>query len=921
MRTTPSLRELFETALELAPADREKFLSTRCPDDDLRAQLHRMLAADAQAKATLARDASELAGALIQPSPPPALSPGSRVGPFTVQDIIGRGGYSTVFRAERTQDGVRQEIALKVLDRLLFSDEAQRQFRRERQALANLRHPGIARLIEGGIAETGLAYIAMELVDGAPITEHARVVRLDLRARLKLFVEACRAVEAAHRALIVHRDLKPGNVFVAKTGEVKLLDFGVAKMLDLEDDTQTHLPAFTPAYAAPEQRDGRPITTATDVYALGVLLGELITGERLSGESGRTPSGHISENHEPGVLPASAPVTRRLVRGDLDNIVMKAIDVDPDRRYASAGALADDIDRLLEGMPVLAHPPSTWYRTRKFVSRHRGGVLTTAAFLLAVFAALGIALWQAHVARREASRADAVRDFVVQLFDAAKTDLPSNEKPTPAALVDEAVKRVRADGTLDPSLRADFLLTLGTVTRIMGDFPRAEALLDESARQQDALGLGADAQPRLDLAVQLASLYQATDRNTRADRVLADALPTLRASNTPAAVEGLMLYAYTRMFAGHGDESMAFAEEAVAKARKIYAANSIDLIKVRSVPGQLCVALRRDADCTARLEPVVAEWRASGAPLDMDFAQAIGALATDKQGHGDMAGAEALYRENIALRRSIFGARPNDRLSSELETFALWLTKQERFDEARALLLEARSIATAVFGPNNTSVASILYSLGTLDGAQRQFPAAETDLRESLAMYQAHLKEAGQAENDLHYTRVWLARVLRERGAFDEAKKILDDDVAEVGQRGGDENPVMAMTLAERARLALARSDIAEARRDMDHALSISKKTNQSGSARVTLAATSARVLIAEERHTEAVTELDTALDRLSTYTPGARSLQASLLAQRAREQLALGRNTDAEKSIAQARALNVPTTLLSPEDDRTINH
>jgi serine/threonine-protein kinase len=400
MHTTPALRELFETALELDVAEREKFLNSRCPDHALRAQLHRMLAADAQAKATLARDASELADTLMQASPPLALPPGSRVGSFTIRDIIGTGGYSTVFRAERTQDGVRQHVALKILDRLLYTEEAQRQFRRERQALANLRHPGIARLIEGGITETGLAYIALELIDGVPITEHARVNRLDLRARLKLFIDVCLAVEAAHRALIVHRDLKPGNVLVTVPGEVKLLDFGIAKLLDAEDETQTRLPAFTPAYAAPEQRNNGPITTATDVYALGVLLGELITGERLSGESGGTPSGRVSENQAPGVLPAPAPVTRRLLRGDLDNIVMKAIDVDSDLRYASAGALANDIDRLLDGMPVLAHPPSAWYRTRKFVNRHRGGVLSTAAFLLAVFAALGIALWQAHVAQR-----------------------------------------------------------------------------------------------------------------------------------------------------------------------------------------------------------------------------------------------------------------------------------------------------------------------------------------------------------------------------------------------------------------------------------------------------------------------------------------------------------------------------------------
>src|SRR5262249_37535171 len=210
---------------------------------------------------------------------------------------------STVFRAAREHAGVRQIVALKLLRRGLYSDEAKRQFRRERQALAQLHHPDIAQLIEGGITETGLAFIALELVEGAPITEHARTLELDLPMRLRLFLRVCRAVEAAHRALIVHRDLKPSNVLVTRDGHVKLLDFGIAKLLDADDETQTRLPAFTPAYAAPEQRAGAPVTTATDVYALGVLLGELVTGQRLNDGSGRTPSGHITANTEPPVLP------------------------------------------------------------------------------------------------------------------------------------------------------------------------------------------------------------------------------------------------------------------------------------------------------------------------------------------------------------------------------------------------------------------------------------------------------------------------------------------------------------------------------------------------------------------------------------------------------------------------------------------
>ncbi|HSS06913.1 MAG TPA: serine/threonine-protein kinase, partial [Rhodanobacteraceae bacterium] len=232
---TPSstaLRDLFEETLALPPAERAAFLAARGVDADMRARLERMIAADADDDVMLERSADAVARAIGEADETHALPPGTRIGPFTLIEVLGEGGSSTVFRAERIADGVRQVVALKLLRRSLYSRDAQRQFRRERSALAQLRHPGIARLIEGGISESGLAYIALDLVEGTPITDHARTLRLDLRARLKLFLQVCRAVEAAHRALIVHRDLKPSNVLVTADGEVKLLDFGIAKLLD-----------------------------------------------------------------------------------------------------------------------------------------------------------------------------------------------------------------------------------------------------------------------------------------------------------------------------------------------------------------------------------------------------------------------------------------------------------------------------------------------------------------------------------------------------------------------------------------------------------------------------------------------------------------------------------------------------------------
>ena len=464
----PSLRSLFDTACDLAGEARESLSGL---DSAQRAYIERLLAAaDTETDdGALYIDAAALVGALGEAPPPLLPVSGEQVGPWQLIALIGEGGSSTVFRAAREHAGVRQEAALKLLRRGAYTAEAQRAFRRERQALAQLSHPDIARLIEGGVTESGLAYIVLELIDGVPITEYARTHTLDLRQRLRLFLRVCRAVEAAHRALIVHRDLKPSNVLVTVEGHVKLLDFGIAKLLDADDETQTKLPAFTPAYAAPEQRSGALITTATDVYALGIVLGELVTGQRLSAGSSRTPSGRVDDNSGRGVLLASPKITRKQLRGDLDNIVLKAIAEEPERRYASAGALAEDIERRLDGRPVAAHPPSRWYRARKFVQRHRGGVGITALFLVAILAALGLALWEANVARHEADRAGEVQAFIENMFDPLGYNIAEDKPLTVQEAFQQGFERAAQAFPNDIRLRADLTALFARVNFQLGD--------------------------------------------------------------------------------------------------------------------------------------------------------------------------------------------------------------------------------------------------------------------------------------------------------------------------------------------------------------------------------------------------------------------------------------------------------------------
>ena len=482
MESTPTLRDLFEEALRLPPGARARLLSEECSDPAMRAELQRMLTADAAEGEWLAEgDAASAAEAIGDVTPVEPLPAGSRIGPFELLEVLGEGGSSTVFRAFRDVEGVRQCVALKLLARGLYTAEARRRFHHEREALARLRHPGIARLIEGGVADNGLAYIALELVEGKPITHYAKEHELVERQRLILFLRVCRAVESAHRALIVHRDLKPSNVLVTVEGEMKLVDFGIAKLLDdAEDATRTRHQALTPAYAAPEQFTPAAITTATDVYALGVLLNELLTGGRNVG--GATATARFARPDAVQPRPPS-----RKLRGDLANIVAKATAPVPEQRYGSAGALAEDIERYLDRLPVRAHPPSRWYRAGRFVARHRGGVAVTAILLVAIFASLSTALWQAQVARRQASiaerqaaRANMVRNFVESLFAPVQHGIAASKRPSLEELLARGVDKLEYSPQLGAGERVDLLAMFSRLYEDLGDIPRSRSLAGQA---------------------------------------------------------------------------------------------------------------------------------------------------------------------------------------------------------------------------------------------------------------------------------------------------------------------------------------------------------------------------------------------------------------------------------------------------------
>ena len=898
------LREWFDQALRCAPHERAAFVAT-CADADMRQRLERMLAADTDDDAMPVPSADAIAGQLGETDWIHRLRPGARIGPFELRDVLGEGGSSTVFRGVRQVEGVRQEVALKLLRHGLYTPDAQRQFRRERIALAQLRHPGIAHLIEGGVTDTGLAYIALELVDGVPITQYARDHRLDFPARLALFLQVCRAVEAAHRALIVHRDLKPSNVLVTARGEVKLLDFGIAKLLEGDDETQTRLPAFTPAYAAPEQKSGAPITTATDVYALGMLLGELMTGERLG--DGRTPSGQVGASSAPGALPAPPQASRRLLRGDLDTIVLKALDEEPARRYASAGAFADDVERLRDGRPVVAHAPSRWYRTRKFMVRHKGGVATTCAFLLAVLAALGVAVWQGRIARQEALRANTVRDFVLDVFGAARARLPRERRPTPEQLVDEAQRRL-ATLPIDDLTRAQVLLTLGEVSLSVSSPARAEAQLTQAAALAER---GGDRERARHARLLRASALQFAGRNREALDAVQAELPALRAQPSTLLQIALDAAANAEMALGASEAALDHRAEAVAAATALDGASGDAALRAQLELGNALVEAQQYPRAIAQLEPWLARWREAGLDEDADYLAALGSLAAAADGNGDTAKSEARLRELLALKHRIYSA-PNESIAETQRALAVLVGRDvARVDEADALLTQALAMQQAIFGNDHEEIAKTHDARGEVLVARRQLADAEAAYREALAVCtRAAIKSevCPRARNNL-------GMALYRQGKFDDAEAEMRRALAERRALFGDDHPTVAYSLSTLANVAMMREGGAAQAVDLAaQALDVLERGGRAGSREAALIRYShAAALWKADRNAEALVEIERTLRDWQRVAPEAKARRVSMLVQKAQILGDLDRNDDARLAAEEAIALDVPDTVLQP--------
>ena len=520
---------LFEAVLD-RPEERGPLLAAATPE--IRRQVEALLAADAAARTFLENEslaeslASWLVPTLVDPAPFGERAADEdpvpqRIGPYKVLGQLGEGGMGRVFLAARDDDAYQRQVAIKTLrgrpDNPLRRELLAR-FELERQALAQLEHPNIARLYDAGRDENGDPYLVLEHIVGRPIDVYCDEKRLDIPARLQLFLEVCQAVRFAHKNLLVHRDLKPSNILVTAEGRPMLLDFGIAKLLDkarLAGDlleTRTGSRPMTPGYASPEQIKGEPITTASDVYSLGVLLYELLTGrkpyrvtsswphelekaicelepERPSTAVFRDPTQAETRSHFDSPLPPSEVAARRqntpkglarILRGDLDTLLQAALRKNPDDRYASVEALAQDIEAFLHGLPLAARAPSTWYSLRKFARRHRFGVATAATAAVLLLSFLSLLTVQAGQIRAERDKAQQALGFLVEVFKASDPERTRGEELTAREILDRAAIRIEKELAGQPQVQATLMDAMGQVYQGLAFYRESAALLEKS---------------------------------------------------------------------------------------------------------------------------------------------------------------------------------------------------------------------------------------------------------------------------------------------------------------------------------------------------------------------------------------------------------------------------------------------------------
>jgi serine/threonine-protein kinase len=838
------LEVLFVAALDREEAGRIAFLRTETTDDpSLFAEVSAMLEANGESRA-LAVESQ-----LIRDTPigfPPAGRIDRRVpetvGPYRLIEQIGHGGMGVVYRAERADGQYTQTVAVKLVRTDFASPDLVQRSHSERQILARLEHASIARLLDGAVAEDGSPYLVMEYVSGRPITEHCDASCLTIDERLRLFQIVCRAVHFAHQNLVVHRDLKPSNILVTPDGQVKLLDFGIAKVIAAggDDDvaSRTLLPLMTPDYASPEQVRGEAITTATDVYALGLLLYELLCGERAQRAGGASPVAIErtvcdEEPPPPSQAIAAGPSEtaaqrarargairieqlRRMLRGDLDTIVETALRKEPARRYASAEQLAGDIERYLTGLPVLARSDTFRYRATKFLRRNRTGVVAAVAIVLSLLGGLSMAVLgmvRARDAERlavaEATAATSVSEFLVDLFRANDPAEARGEALTARQLLDRGASRIRERLDEQPEVQARLLGTMARAYESLGLFDWAVELRE----QELEIHRGRTGAESVEVGItlgELADLYGRRGEYERAREAATQAVAIL--DRAPEASGTELKDALNQLGVANGQlgdrvQARAALERSLSIGERIVGPDHLSLTGTLN---NLAIVHWLDGDPAgarplyARALAILERERGAEHP---SVAHTLNNLGLVQSQAGELDEAVATHRRALAIREKVLAPDHPD-IAETLNNLGVVMLGRRDYRAAKPLFERALAIRERALGAEHSHVASTLNNLGTALLELGEHSEARPYLERALASLQ---RSVGPNHMMTSYPLFGLARIERARGNHDAAERGVRR-VIEIREAAvGPDHPDLAVVLHELAMISRERGRAAEA--------------------------------------------------------------------------------------------------------------
>ena len=826
-------KAIFEKVADLPPGERESRLKTLCKGDtELHDFVKSLLAADSQAASQFMEQSALEAMQVNDPYV------GKHIGAYKILRVIGRGGMGAVYLAIRDDDQYKKQVALKIIKRGMDSEEILKRFKTERQILATLVHPNIARLLDGGATEDGLPYFVMEYIQGQPIDEYSDSHNLNTLERLKLFRKVCAAVQYAHQNLIVHRDLKPSNILVGADGEPKLLDFGIAKLLNPSLSpvtipmTATMMQVMTPEYASPEQVRGEPITTASDVYSLGVLLYELLTGhrpyqlknripqeiERIICESEplkpstiitrveevTSPDGTTESKITPESISKnrdSKPDTlRKRLTGDIDNIVLTALRKEPNRRYASIEQFSEDIRRHLANLPIFARKDTAWYRSSRFIKRHKVGVIATVLVVITLLAGIVGTAWQAKVAaeerdraRIETEKAEQVSEFLVDLFEVSNPSEAKGDTITAREILERGAEKIETELKDQPEVRATMASVIGKVYQSLGLFDDAEHLIRIALDIREEL-YSIDHVDKAQSYNDLGSVFFKKGKYAEAEDEMRKALQMhkILLGDAHIAVAGNMNdLAMVLRHRGQYAEAESLFFNVLEIQNKLLEPNDLEIGKSLVSMADLFHEQGRFAEAESLFHRAIEIQETQLSKDHPDVILSKHNLAVLMQNQGKFAESEPILRYIVKVNEKQLGKDHPD-VGASLNSLALSLDQLGRYAEAEKLYRRALEIGETQLGKDHPDVANRLHNLASTLKDVGQYTEAE-----ALTYRALEINEKQLGENHImvtHHLNL-LASLMQIQGKYAEAEPIFQRivEIREINM--GKDHPTVATGL------------------------------------------------------------------------------------------------------------------------------